>query len=130
MLKNPWQRILLVTFLVLTVNGLYLYMFPPATREPVIPIAYSRFKDELRQDHVAEVTIQGEVLTGSFTVPLATFYEETAADKSGEPRAYEHFRTNLPPIDDPGADPPARSPSSRDECRAARGLVSLGHPAG
>ena len=101
MLKNPWQRILLVTFLVLAVNGLYLHMFPPATREPVIQIAYSRFKDEVRLDHVAEITIQGEALIGSFTEPLATFYEEAAADKSGEPRAYQHFRTNLPPIDDP-----------------------------
>ncbi|MCK4508816.1 MAG: AAA family ATPase, partial [Desulfuromonadales bacterium] len=76
-------------------------MFPPATREPVIQIAYSRFKDEVRLDHVAEITIQGEALIGSFTEPLATFYEEAAADKSGEPRAYQHFRTNLPPIDDP-----------------------------
>ena len=101
MLKDPWQRVLLVAFLVLAVNGLYFYMFPPATREPVIQIAYSRFKEELRQDHVAEITIQGEVLTGSFTEPLATFYEEATADKSGEPRAYQHFRTNLPPIDDP-----------------------------
>ena len=100
MVKDPWQRILLLTFLILVINGLYMYMFPPATRDPVIQIAYSRFKDEVRLDNVAAVTIQGEVLTGRFTEPLATFYEDATADKSGEPRAYQQFRTNLPPIDD------------------------------
>ncbi|MFC1779651.1 ATP-dependent zinc metalloprotease FtsH [Thermodesulfobacteriota bacterium] len=101
MMKDPWQRVLLLTFLVLVINGVYVQMFPPATREPVIEIAYSRLKDEIRLDHVAAVTIQGEVLTGRFTEPLATFYEEAPADKSGEPRAYQQFRTNLPPIGDP-----------------------------
>ncbi len=101
MMKDPWQRVLLLTFLVLVINGLLVYMFPPVTREPVIEIAYSRFKDEVRLDHVAAVTIQGEVLTGRFTEQLATFYEEAPTDKSGEPRAYHQFRTNLPPIDDP-----------------------------
>ena len=101
MMKDPWQRVLLLTFLVLVINGLFVYMFPPVTREPVIEIAYSRFKDEVRLDHVAAVTIQGEVLTGRFTEQLATFYEEAPTDKSGEPRAYHQFRTNLPPIDDP-----------------------------
>ena len=101
MMKDPWQRVLLLTFLVLVINGVYVQMFPPATREPVIQIAYSRLKDEIRLDHVAAVTIQGEVLTGRFTEPLATFYEEAPADKSGEPRAYQQFRTNLPPISDP-----------------------------
>ena len=101
MLKDPWQRILLLTFLVLVINGWYMLMFPPAPREPVIQIAYSRLKDEIRLDHVAAVTIQGEVLTGRFTEQLATFYEEDAADKIGEPRAYQQFRTNLPPLDDP-----------------------------
>ena len=101
MMKDPWQRVLLLTFLVLVINGLLVYMFPPVTREPVIEIAYSRFKDEVRLDHVAAVTIQGEVLTGRFTEQLATFYEEAPTDKSGEPRAYQQFRTNLPPIDDP-----------------------------
>jgi len=101
MMKDPWQRVLLLTFLVLVINGFYVHMFPPATREPVIQIAYSRLKDEIRLDHVAAVTIQGEVLTGRFTEPLATFYEEAPADKSGEPRAYQQFRTNLPPIGDP-----------------------------
>ncbi|MDG5467332.1 ATP-dependent zinc metalloprotease FtsH [Deltaproteobacteria bacterium IMCC39524] len=101
MMKDPWHRVLLLTFLVLVINGLFVYMFPPVTREPVIEIAYSRFKDEVRLDHVAAVTIQGEVLTGRFTEQLATFYEEAPTDKSGEPRAYHQFRTNLPPIDDP-----------------------------
>ena len=101
MMKDPWHRVLLLTFLVLVINGLFVYMFPPATREPVIEIPYSRFKDEVRLDHVAAVTIQGEVLTGRFTEQLATFYEEAPTDKSGEPRAYQQFRTNLPPIDDP-----------------------------
>ena len=101
MMKDPWHRVLLLTFLVLVINGVYVQMFPPATREPVIQIAYSRLKDEIRLDHVAAVTLQGEVLTGRFTEPLATFYEEAPADKSGEPRAYQQFRTNLPPIGDP-----------------------------
>ena len=100
MMKDPWHRVLLLTVLILVINGLYLHLFPPATREPVIQIAYSRFKDEIRLDHVVSVTIQDEVLTGRFTEPLATFYEETAADKSGEPPAYQQFQTNLPPIDD------------------------------
>jgi cell division protease FtsH len=100
MLKDHWQRVLLLTILMLAINGLYVYLFPPAVREPVIQVAYSRFKDEVRLDHVAAVTIQGDVLTGRFTEPLATFYEDAAVDKPGEPRAYQRFRTNLPPIED------------------------------
>ncbi len=102
MLKDPWQRILLLMALVFAVNGLFLLIFPPTEQEPVARIAYSRFKNELSRDRIAEVTLQGEGLSGIFWEPLSLSSEEVVAAQFEGIRPYKRFRTNIPPFGDPG----------------------------
>lgn len=101
MLKNPWHRFLLVMALVLAANSLYYYFYPQTELEPVAEIAYSRFKSELRQGHVADVTIEGAVLTGRFFEEISFPAEELVNARFEGSRAYALFRTTIPPIDDP-----------------------------
>ena len=101
MLQNPWHRFLLVMALVLTANSLYFYFYPQTEPEPVAEIAYSRFKDELRQGRIAEVTIQGNILTGRFFEETSFSSAELVNARFEGYRLYELFRTILPPIDDP-----------------------------
>ena len=101
MLQNPWHRFLLVMALVLAANSLYYYFYPQTEPEPVAEIAYSRFKDELRQGRIAEVTIQGNILTGRFFEETSFSSAELVNARFEGYRLYELFRTILPPIDDP-----------------------------
>lgn len=101
MLKNPWHRFLLVMALILVVNSVYFQFFPPQGLVPVAEIAYSRFKTELRQDHVLNVTIQGESLGGRFIEERPFFAEELVTGQFEGSRTFEWFHTTLPPIDDP-----------------------------
>ncbi len=94
-LTEPWQRVLQVMLLVLLVNAAYLYFFPPQ-QEPVAEIPYSRFKQELSQDRVSKVLMQGESLAGDFRAPVEI------EGKAGAPKvSYKKFHTVLPPIADP-----------------------------
>ncbi|NOQ50659.1 MAG: ATP-dependent zinc metalloprotease FtsH [Desulfuromonadaceae bacterium] len=102
MLKEPWQRILLLMVLVFAVNGLFLLIFPPTEQDPVARIAYSRFKNELVRDRIAEVTLQGEGLSGLFWEPLSLSSEDVVAARFEGIRPYKRFRTNIPPFGDPG----------------------------
>ncbi|MCK4536293.1 MAG: ATP-dependent zinc metalloprotease FtsH, partial [Desulfuromonadales bacterium] len=102
MLKEPWQRILLLMILVFAVNGVFLLLFPPVEQEPVAQIPYSRFKNELSLDRIAEVTLQGEGLSGIFWEPLALSSEDVGAEQFEGIRPYKRFRTNIPPFGDPG----------------------------
>jgi len=102
MLKEPWQRILLLMILVFAVNGVFLLLFPPVEQEPVAQIPYSRFKNELSLDRIAEVTLQGEGLSGVFWEPLALSSEDVGAEQFEGIRPYKRFRTNIPPFGDPG----------------------------
>ncbi|MDT8420418.1 MAG: ATP-dependent zinc metalloprotease FtsH [Desulfuromonadales bacterium] len=101
MLQNPWHRFLLVMALVLAANSLYLYFNPQTEPEPVAEIAYSRFKNELRQGHVVAVTIEGTLLTGRFLDAISFSSAELVNTRFEGYRAYELFRTTLPPLDDP-----------------------------
>jgi cell division protease FtsH len=87
--------------LILAVNSVYFHFFPPQGLMPVAEIAYSRFKTELRQDHVLNVTIQGESLDGRFIEERPFFAEELVVGQFEGSRAFEWFHTTLPPIDDP-----------------------------
>jgi len=98
---NPWQRLLLVMALILALNGAYLYFFPPAPAVPVAEIAYSRFKTELRQGHVTEVTIQGNSLTGQFGEEQPLAADELVGVAFEGTRPFRQFHTTLPPLDDP-----------------------------
>ena len=101
MLKEPWQRLLLLMVLLLAINSIYFYLFPPTEAEPVAKVAYSQFKNDLRLDRIAEVTIQGSELSGTYLEPLELYAEEAGADKFEGTLAYSRFQTTLPPLDDP-----------------------------
>jgi cell division protease FtsH len=101
MLNNPWHRFLLVMALVLIVNSVYFNLYPPEGLKPVAEIAYSRFKTELRQEQIAEVTIQGDSLVGRFSEARPFFADELVTAQFEGSRSFEHFHTTLPPIDDP-----------------------------
>lgn len=101
MLKNPWQRYLLAMVLFLAVNGAYYYYFPPSGQTAVATIAYSRFKAELRQEHIAEVTIQGDSLRGLFHEEQSFSADELVSGPFEGIRSYKEFTTTLPPFDDP-----------------------------
>jgi cell division protease FtsH len=88
--------------LVFAVNGVFLLLFPPVEQEPVAQIPYSRFKNELSLDRIAEVTLQGEGLSGVFWEPLALSSEDVGAEQFEGIRPYKRFRTNIPPFGDPG----------------------------
>lgn len=100
MLKNPLHRLLLVMLLVLGVNSLYFHYFPPSDQTSIAEIAYSRFKTELRQEHIAEVTIQGESLSGLFYAEQPFSAAELVTGQFEGSRSFESFHTTLPPIDD------------------------------
>ena len=101
MLKNLLQRFLLVMMLIFVANGLYLYYFPPSGQAAVAPIAYSLFKTELRQEHIAEVTIQGDNLRGLFHAEQSFSADQLVAGPFEGVRPFKEFTTTLPPFDDP-----------------------------
>jgi len=96
MQKNIMRQLFLVLLLVVGFNYLYLVMAPP---QPVktTPLSYSRFKTELQQGNVQEVTVQGSDLRGSFKSPIVV----GDVDEKGAPRQYSRFTTLLPPFQDP-----------------------------
>lgn len=101
MLKNPLQRFLLVMLLFFFVNGIYLYYFPPSGQTAVAPIAYSLFKEELRKEYIAEVTIQGETLRGLFHEEQSFSADQLVSAPFEGIRPFKEFTTILPPFDDP-----------------------------
>lgn len=101
MMKNPWQRFLLVMVLFLTVNSIYLYYFPQSAKMLTAEIPYSRFKAELRQKNIAEVTIQGERLDGLFYDEKSFSADELVTGEFEGERLFGKFHTTLPPFDDP-----------------------------
>jgi len=101
MLKNPLHRFLLVMLLFLGINAIYLHYFPPPTQKPSAEIAYSRFKIELKQEQVAEVTFQGESLSGRFHGEQSFSAAELVKGQFEGSRSFENFHSTIPPIADP-----------------------------
>lgn len=101
MLKNPLQRFMLLMVLIFIANGIYLYYFPPSGQSAVAPIAYSLFKTELRQEQVAEVTIQGENLRGVFHEEQPFSSDQLLSNPFEGVLPFKEFSTTLPPFDDP-----------------------------
>ncbi len=101
MLTNPWHRFLLVMVLFVVINGVYLSYFPPLSQTPNAQISYSRFKAELRQGQIAEVTFQGETLSGQFLIARPFNADELISGQFQGTRTFEGFRTTLPPFEDP-----------------------------
>jgi cell division protease FtsH len=95
MQKNFMRQLFIVLLLVVGFNYLYLVMAPP---QPVTstPLSYSRFKTELQQGNVKEVTVQGSDLRGSFKAPIVV----GDVDEKGVAPQYDRFSTLLPPFQD------------------------------
>jgi cell division protease FtsH len=95
MQKNFMRQLFIVLLLVAGFNYLYLVMAPP---QPVTstPLSYSRFKTELQQGNVKEVTVQGSDLRGSFKAPIVV----GDVDEKGVAPQYSRFSTLLPPFQD------------------------------
>ena len=97
----PWQRVLLVLALVVIINIVFLAVFPPQTPEPVAEIAYSQFRQELKNDRVAEVVMQGEDLNGTFVAEVPLSSDQVVAAQFEGTQKFKRFHTTLPPLDDP-----------------------------
>jgi cell division protease FtsH len=96
MQKNFMRQLFLVLFLVVAFNYLYLVLAPPQPATST-PVSYSRFKTELQQGNVEEITVQGSALSGSFKESIAV----GGLDEKGTVRQYNRFTTLLPPFQDP-----------------------------
>ena len=101
MLATPLQRFLVMMGLIIALNGVYRLLYlPPQTSSA--QLSYSEFKTELRQGQIAAVIIQGERLSGEFT-EARSFELDTPAPELSQPppTLIKHFRTTLPPFNDP-----------------------------
>jgi cell division protease FtsH len=80
---------------------------------PSVEIPYSTFLDQARADNVAQVTLSGQAVTGTFRAPVeypppgpsgapaASPDGATASGTASPPASFQHFTSTLPPIDDP-----------------------------
>lgn len=96
--KGPWKQLLILLLLLVAFNVVYLASVP----QPVGPleISYTRFKQELHNENISEVTIQGEAVTGHFRDPVAA--EDFVTRRRDDALAvHEEFTTTLPPFQDP-----------------------------
>lgn len=95
-----WRQILV--FLLLLVGFNYLFRnLHPSPQESLLDIPYSRFKQELTQDNISQVTFQGDKLTGRFKSPPSTGTGQLPAGEA-QTREFSGFRTRMPPVADAG----------------------------
>jgi cell division protease FtsH len=81
----------------LVVSAFMYYYWSTSQQSGVrLPIAYSEFKNQVRADAVAKVTLQGERVTGIYRSGEGP--SKKGPDHSGAPVMFD---TTLPPIDDP-----------------------------
>lgn len=57
------SSLLLIFFFILLMRSFFL-------GQSVSPLPYSEFKDHLRENHIKELTISGDKISGTFTKPL------------------------------------------------------------
>jgi cell division protease FtsH len=94
--SNTWKQVLTLIFLILVFNYLYVAL-APRKPENTTPISYSRFNQELRQDNLREITIQGNDVAGTFKEPIAV----APADPTAQAQSFDKFTTTLPPFQGP-----------------------------
>ncbi|MFO7765280.1 MAG: ATP-dependent zinc metalloprotease FtsH [Pelovirga sp.] len=99
-MNSTWHRLLLLMALLLFLNGLYAIMVPPQPAESSAEIGYSLFKKLLKDDQIAEVTLQGETLSGSFYAPLDLTPDQRINAVTEEIESFNRFETILPPVAD------------------------------
>ncbi len=97
MSKNAWKQIIFILLLVLAFNYFYVASAPDR-QETFTHISYSRFKEELNQGNIREITIHKSTIEGKFKQAI----EGKGGQQQKPAQHVEDFRTNLPPISDPG----------------------------
>jgi cell division protease FtsH len=96
MQKNIWKQIVFILALVIAFNYFYLASVSEK-QETVIEVSYSRFKEELKNDNISEITLQENTIRGQFKEAVD---RPSVAGNEAPARASETFITHLPPIDD------------------------------
>ena len=87
-----WWKIIIAFFLIWMI---YSYFMKSFEGPPRINIPYSQFKQEVSDKNVAEITIQGDKISGKFQNKFIMVY------KIGDTTAYKNFSTIKPSIQDP-----------------------------
>ncbi|MCP8688193.1 ATP-dependent zinc metalloprotease FtsH [Marinobacterium sedimentorum] len=82
----------------LTVLLFSFFWLDASKRQHQADLSYTAFKDRVRAEQVASVTLQGEQVSGTFRKP------EPGSQATGN-QEVKQFITTLPPIDDPGLMP-------------------------
>ena len=95
-----WQRILLFFALILGLNAAFLFFYPPSQPEPVVSIPYSLFKQELKNDQVKAVLLQGEKLSGQFAAEQELTAAQAIDAQFKGKQKFTGFKTILPPVAD------------------------------
>ena len=86
--RNPnWMPILWIALLMM----LFFSFFKGNTSSEVLNISYSDFRKYVSDGQVAQVTFEGDQLTGQFKKPVKK-------GPSKKPVAYKEFKTVMPPI--------------------------------
>ncbi len=87
-----WWKIIIAFFLIWMI---YSYFMKSFEGPPRINIPYSKFKQEVSDKNVAEITMQGNNISGKFQNKFLMVY------KIGDTTAYKNFSTIKPSIQDP-----------------------------
>jgi cell division protease FtsH len=83
------------------------FLFFSPMSAPVVTLPYSTFLDQVRANNVAEVTIDGQGLSGTFRTaiqypsPDPSAAPTASAAATTPPTSYGAFASTLPPMDDP-----------------------------
>jgi cell division protease FtsH len=93
--QSQWQRMLLFALLLFLMFSL----FAPFQRKGGISISYTRFKEEVNQGTVKEVTFKGSQITGEFKKPLTKDFK--TPEKGSKVATYTDFKTTKPSLEDP-----------------------------
>ncbi|QBQ55692.1 ATP-dependent zinc metalloprotease FtsH [Nitrosococcus wardiae] len=72
-----------------------MYWLGSANRQAAAEITYTEFKQVLRQGQIAEVTLEGQQISGAYTEAYKNAQEE------GEGKGVKKFSTTRPPFEDP-----------------------------
>ena len=94
--ETPGQLALRYVAWALAISAfMYYYWSTSLETGPRQTIAYSVFKDQVRKDAVAKVTLQGEHISGIYRSGVQI---DKSSSRTGAPA---HFTSTLPPVDDP-----------------------------
>jgi cell division protease FtsH len=92
---SQWQRMLLFVLLSLMVFSLFF----PYNETKTITISYTKFKQEIGQGDIEQITVKGSRITGKFKKALT---KDLKAPKDGSTvPTYKTFKTTKPSLEDP-----------------------------